>query len=125
MVLAQALPFPLHVASVSRIAARDALPIELEVAADAVATLRLPVRLLRPLQQRPVVPGRAVEHRCRARRRRHRPELLIELLRVHVLRLVDLQQRMRRMTDNVAPRFRRQEELPRPPDRYRATVLAC
>jgi hypothetical protein len=95
VLLAQPLSLRFHVAPVRRVVLRNDLPAVLEVAADAVAALQLQVTLLRPLQQRAVVPRRAVEHRRRVACRRHRPELAVELLLVHVLRLVHLQQQPR------------------------------
>ena len=81
--------------------------------ANAVPPLQLEVRLHRPLEQRRVVPRRSVVHDRRAGRRRHRPELPVELLGVDVLRLVHLQQHPRRVPDDVRGRLRRKEELPR------------
>lgn len=85
------------------------------MAAHAVAPLQLQMPLLSALQQRRVVPGGSVEDCRRVRRRRHRPEVAIEFLFVHVLRLVHFQQELRAVPDNVCLALRRHEQRASPP----------
>ena len=101
MRLAEALALGLDVAGVRGVVARDVLPVVREVAAHAVAALGLEVRLLRALEQGAVVPRRAVEDGRRVVRRGHRPEVAVELLRLDVLRLIDLEQQRRGVADDV------------------------
>ncbi len=124
VVLPQPGPFALHVPSVFGIQLGHRRPVELEVAADAVAALQLQVGLHRLLQQCGVVPGGAVVDGRGVGRGRHGPELPVELLAVHVLGLVHLQEQGRRVADHVGRRLRREEELTGAAEAHRVAVLA-
>src|SRR5438309_5169170 len=77
MLLTQARSLALHVAGVLGVELRDRRPVGGKVPPDAVAPLKLAVGLHRSLEQRRIVPGRAVVDSRRPRRRSHRPELAV------------------------------------------------
>jgi hypothetical protein len=81
----------LDVATVGRVRRRHLGPIDLEVPADAVPSLRFPVLGDLTRQQRVVRPRCAVEDARSVGRRTHRPEVALPLLRLDVLGLVALQ----------------------------------
>jgi hypothetical protein len=98
------------IAGVGRVVRRDGFPVVLEVAADAVVTFELEVALLRALQQRRVVPGGAVEDCRRVGDGGHGAELAVELLLVHVLRLIDFEEELRGVADDVGVGFGGEED---------------
>ena len=115
MLLAQPVALGLDVGQVGRAARGDGLPVEAEAPPHPAGQLPLGALRRHRLQQRTAVPRRAVEDGGRVAGGAHRPELLEELLRVHVLRLVDLQEQVGRRADDVRRGLGAQEGLLRPP----------
>ena len=80
MIAAEALAFGLDVALVVRVVLGYGLPVELEVALDAVGALELEVGLLDLLEEGMVVPGGAVVDGGDVGGCAHRDEVPVELV---------------------------------------------
>ena len=112
VLLAEPQPLGLDVVAVVRAALGDGLPVEGEVAAEAVAAFQLEALLGENLQQGGAVPRGAVEDGSGVARGAHGAELLEELLGVDVLGLVDLQQQVGGCTNDVGGGIGAEEGLP-------------
>ena len=93
------------------------------MASYAVGALQLQVALLGVFQERTVVPRGAVVDGRRVCRGRHRSEIAVELLFVHVLRFIDLQQELRAVPHHVRLRLCRHEQQPRSSDANRVSCF--
>ena len=94
--------FGLYVALVVRVVAGDGLPVELEVAADAVGAFELDVGLFDLLEEGMVVPcGAVVDGGC-VGGGAHRHEVAVELVWGDVLGLVDFEEETGGVAEDVA-----------------------
>ena len=102
MLLTEASNLILHKDAIRGIDRRERAPIVLEVSPFACTLLDLKVDGTLPGQQCRVGPGGTIEHSRRISGRGHRAEVALELVALHILRLVDLQQQVRRRAHDVA-----------------------
>ena len=91
VIAAEALLFGLDVALVMGVVLGYGLPVELEVALDAVGALELEVRLLDLLKEGMVIPGGAVVDGGSVGGSAHRDEVAVEFIGGDVLGLVDFE----------------------------------
>ena len=103
--------FGLYVALVVRVVASDGLPVELEVAADAVGAFELDVGLFDLLEEGMVVPcGAVVDGGC-VGGGAHRHEVAVEFVGGDVLGLVDFEEETGGVAEDVAGGVGAEEEL--------------
>ena len=103
--------FGLYVALVVRVVASDGLPIELEVATDAVGAFELAVGLFDLLEKGMVIPcGAVVDGGC-VGGGTHRHEVAVELVWGDVLGLVDFEEETGGVAEDVAGGVGAEEEL--------------
>ena len=111
MIAAEALLFGLDEALVVRVVLGDGLPVELEVAPDAVGALELEVGLLDLLEEGMVVPGGAVVDGSDVVVGGHGNEVAVEFVGGNVLGLVDFKDKAGGIADDVAGWVGAEEQL--------------
>ena len=123
MIAAEALLFGLDEALVVRVVLGDCLPVELEVALDAVGALELEVGLFDLLQEGGVLPGGAVVDGGDVGGSAHRPEVTVVLIGGDVLGLVDFEEAVGGVANDIAGGVGAEEELTGAADAEYAAVV--